>query len=39
MSLSGSFFEAESHFRLGYAVKPEILASALEVINSLLKAW
>jgi len=35
----GSFFEAESHFRLGYAVKPEILASALETINPLLESW
>jgi len=35
----GSFFEAENHFRLGYAVQPEILTSALEKINSLLATW
>lgn len=35
----GSFFEAKEHFRLGYAVSPEILASALETINSLLQQW
>jgi len=35
----GSFFEADNHFRLGYAVMPEILASALETIDSLLATW
>ncbi len=35
----GSFFEAREHFRLGYAVQPEILASALERIISVLQEW
>ncbi len=35
----GTFFEAKEHFRLGYAVQSEILASALETINSVLQEF
>ncbi|MCX7975374.1 MAG: pyridoxal phosphate-dependent aminotransferase [Candidatus Aminicenantes bacterium] len=35
----GSFFEAPEHFRLGYAVAPEILAEALEIIEKVLDEW